>query len=277
MICLLPSHIANVHGGAHTQGPWTVFRILTTTLSLTITGSVHTSLFKHPMNIEITSDLLFLCCPLSRSFWLSLYLLQEKLCLPHHILEEKGLVKVSVTVQALVDETCVKQALFSWEERGRALPAAVALPEGLALPESVVVPEGFRHVTWGGGRFRELYLHEKWIDGSVAWQTIYKLCLNRPFLLICINGVLPYLLKCYFFMGICFLLFNWCDRERTFTDPTLNTRWCCPDKYSTLLPVSLRQTIFMCEHSGQRPILTIIQAFLFIFYLLKLQADGWRI
>ncbi|KAJ8350149.1 hypothetical protein SKAU_G00252790 [Synaphobranchus kaupii] len=38
---------------------------------------------------------------------------EEKLCLPHHILEEKGLVKVSVTVQALVDETCVKQALFT--------------------------------------------------------------------------------------------------------------------------------------------------------------------
>ncbi|XP_061082979.1 leucine-rich repeat and calponin homology domain-containing protein 1-like isoform X1 [Conger conger] len=38
---------------------------------------------------------------------------EEKLCLPHHILEEKGLVKVSSTVQALVDETCIKQALFS--------------------------------------------------------------------------------------------------------------------------------------------------------------------
>uniref|UniRef100_A0A673CRN3 Leucine-rich repeats and calponin homology (CH) domain containing 1 n=1 Tax=Sphaeramia orbicularis TaxID=375764 RepID=A0A673CRN3_9TELE len=29
---------------------------------------------------------------------------EDKLCLPHHILEEKGLVKVSITVQALVDE-----------------------------------------------------------------------------------------------------------------------------------------------------------------------------
>ncbi|XP_036396370.1 leucine-rich repeat and calponin homology domain-containing protein 1-like isoform X2 [Megalops cyprinoides] len=38
---------------------------------------------------------------------------EEKLCLPHHILEEKGLVKVSITVQALVDETCTKQALFT--------------------------------------------------------------------------------------------------------------------------------------------------------------------
>ncbi|KAG8452319.1 hypothetical protein GDO86_004214 [Hymenochirus boettgeri] len=38
---------------------------------------------------------------------------QEKLCLPHHILEEKGLVKVSITVQALVDLTSTKQALFS--------------------------------------------------------------------------------------------------------------------------------------------------------------------
>ncbi|XP_073436357.1 leucine-rich repeat and calponin homology domain-containing protein 1 isoform X3 [Dendrobates tinctorius] len=37
---------------------------------------------------------------------------EEKLCLPHHILEEKGLVKVSATVQALVDVTTTKQALF---------------------------------------------------------------------------------------------------------------------------------------------------------------------
>lgn len=37
---------------------------------------------------------------------------EEKLCLPHHILEEKGLVKVSLTVQALLDETVTKQALF---------------------------------------------------------------------------------------------------------------------------------------------------------------------
>lgn len=29
---------------------------------------------------------------------------EDKLCLPHHILEEKGLVKVCITVQALVDE-----------------------------------------------------------------------------------------------------------------------------------------------------------------------------
>lgn len=33
---------------------------------------------------------------------------QDKLCLPHHILEEKGLVKVSMTVQALVDEASPK-------------------------------------------------------------------------------------------------------------------------------------------------------------------------
>ncbi|XP_041440292.1 leucine-rich repeat and calponin homology domain-containing protein 1 isoform X3 [Xenopus laevis] len=37
---------------------------------------------------------------------------EEKLCLPHHILEEKGLVKVSVMVQALIDVTTTKQALF---------------------------------------------------------------------------------------------------------------------------------------------------------------------
>ncbi|CAB1328769.1 unnamed protein product, partial [Coregonus sp. 'balchen'] len=36
----------------------------------------------------------------------------DKLCLPHHILEEKGMIKVSMTVQALVDETSTKQALF---------------------------------------------------------------------------------------------------------------------------------------------------------------------
>ncbi|VTJ79531.1 leucine-rich repeat and calponin homology domain-containing protein 1 isoform X2 [Marmota monax] len=37
---------------------------------------------------------------------------EEKLCLPHHILEEKGLVKVGVTVQALLDVTITK-ALFT--------------------------------------------------------------------------------------------------------------------------------------------------------------------
>ncbi|XP_064126193.1 leucine-rich repeat and calponin homology domain-containing protein 1 isoform X2 [Loxodonta africana] len=37
---------------------------------------------------------------------------EEKLCLPHHILEEKGLVKVGITVQALLDVTVAK-ALFT--------------------------------------------------------------------------------------------------------------------------------------------------------------------
>uniref|UniRef100_A0A8C6A7Z9 Leucine rich repeats and calponin homology domain containing 1 n=1 Tax=Marmota marmota marmota TaxID=9994 RepID=A0A8C6A7Z9_MARMA len=37
---------------------------------------------------------------------------EEKLCLPHHILEEKGLVKVGITVQALLDVTITK-ALFT--------------------------------------------------------------------------------------------------------------------------------------------------------------------
>ncbi|XP_055465656.1 leucine-rich repeat and calponin homology domain-containing protein 1 isoform X1 [Psammomys obesus] len=37
---------------------------------------------------------------------------EEKLCLPHHILEEKGLVKVGMTVQALLDLTVTK-ALFT--------------------------------------------------------------------------------------------------------------------------------------------------------------------
>uniref|UniRef100_A0A8P4GK64 Calponin-homology (CH) domain-containing protein n=1 Tax=Dicentrarchus labrax TaxID=13489 RepID=A0A8P4GK64_DICLA len=38
---------------------------------------------------------------------------EDKLCLPHHILEEKGLVKVSVTVQALVDEASSKHTLLT--------------------------------------------------------------------------------------------------------------------------------------------------------------------
>ncbi|XP_013835975.2 leucine-rich repeat and calponin homology domain-containing protein 1 isoform X2 [Sus scrofa] len=37
---------------------------------------------------------------------------EEKLCLPHHILEEKGLVKVGITVQALLD-LAVTKALFT--------------------------------------------------------------------------------------------------------------------------------------------------------------------
>lgn len=37
---------------------------------------------------------------------------EEKLCLPHHILEEKGLVKVGMTVQALLD-VAVTKALFT--------------------------------------------------------------------------------------------------------------------------------------------------------------------
>lgn len=32
---------------------------------------------------------------------------EDKLCLPHHILEEKGLVKLSMTVQALVEQAAV--------------------------------------------------------------------------------------------------------------------------------------------------------------------------
>ncbi|XP_071328588.1 leucine-rich repeat and calponin homology domain-containing protein 1 isoform X5 [Trachinotus anak] len=38
---------------------------------------------------------------------------EDKLCLPHHILEEKGLVKVSITVQALVDEASSKHPLLT--------------------------------------------------------------------------------------------------------------------------------------------------------------------
>nr|XP_055071693.1 leucine-rich repeat and calponin homology domain-containing protein 1 isoform X7 [Misgurnus anguillicaudatus] len=37
---------------------------------------------------------------------------EDKLCLPHHILEGKGLIKVGITVQALLDETSTIQTLF---------------------------------------------------------------------------------------------------------------------------------------------------------------------
>ncbi|XP_024141850.1 leucine-rich repeat and calponin homology domain-containing protein 1 isoform X10 [Oryzias melastigma] len=37
----------------------------------------------------------------------------DKLCLPHHILEEKGLVKVCITVQALVEQVPFKQPLLT--------------------------------------------------------------------------------------------------------------------------------------------------------------------
>lgn len=38
---------------------------------------------------------------------------QDKLCLPHHILEERGLVKVGVTIQALLDLPLSKLAQLS--------------------------------------------------------------------------------------------------------------------------------------------------------------------
>ncbi|XP_060731644.1 leucine-rich repeat and calponin homology domain-containing protein 1 isoform X4 [Tachysurus vachellii] len=38
---------------------------------------------------------------------------EDRLCLPHHILEEKGLMKVGVTIQALLDQFSVKQNLFT--------------------------------------------------------------------------------------------------------------------------------------------------------------------
>ncbi|TRY59210.1 hypothetical protein DNTS_014608 [Danionella cerebrum] len=40
-------------------------------------------------------------------------LLHDKLCLPHHILEEKGLIKVGTAVQALLDETAANETLFT--------------------------------------------------------------------------------------------------------------------------------------------------------------------
>lgn len=39
---------------------------------------------------------------------------QDKLCLPHHILEEKGLVKVSVTVNALVEVPSCRIGPLTW-------------------------------------------------------------------------------------------------------------------------------------------------------------------
>ncbi|XP_026073924.1 leucine-rich repeat and calponin homology domain-containing protein 1-like isoform X3 [Carassius auratus] len=38
---------------------------------------------------------------------------EDKLCLPHHILEEKGLIKVGITVQALLDETSANGTLVT--------------------------------------------------------------------------------------------------------------------------------------------------------------------
>ncbi|KAL1267873.1 hypothetical protein QQF64_033236, partial [Cirrhinus molitorella] len=38
---------------------------------------------------------------------------EDKLCLPHHILEEKGLIKVGITVQALLDETSANETLIT--------------------------------------------------------------------------------------------------------------------------------------------------------------------
>lgn len=38
---------------------------------------------------------------------------QERLCLPHHILEERGLVKVGVTVQALLELPTTKASQLS--------------------------------------------------------------------------------------------------------------------------------------------------------------------
>ncbi|XP_052420737.1 leucine-rich repeat and calponin homology domain-containing protein 1 isoform X8 [Carassius gibelio] len=38
---------------------------------------------------------------------------EDKLCLPHHILEEKGLIKVGITVQALLDETSASETVIT--------------------------------------------------------------------------------------------------------------------------------------------------------------------
>lgn len=70
-----------------------------------------------PISVPLIPDLLPPTLSVCLFFLFSVEPQQDKLCLPHHILEEKGMIKVSVTVQALVDETSTKQALFTWEGR----------------------------------------------------------------------------------------------------------------------------------------------------------------
>lgn len=68
-------------------------------------------------------EALFLISLTSDFFWsgtwrLALFLLQERLCLPHHILEERGLVKVGLTVQALLEIPSSKASQLSCLWRG---------------------------------------------------------------------------------------------------------------------------------------------------------------
>ena len=65
------------------------------------------------MEVFTTCTLNLLLLLLFLSSLLSPPLPQDKLCLPHHILEEKGLVKLGITVQALVDETSPKHTLLT--------------------------------------------------------------------------------------------------------------------------------------------------------------------
>ena len=66
--------------------------------------------FVHLLPHSFLSSFMFTIPP-APLLWL---LSQDKLCLPHHILEEKGLVKVSITVQALVDEASSKHSFLTW-------------------------------------------------------------------------------------------------------------------------------------------------------------------
>jgi hypothetical protein len=70
---------------------------------------------------------------------------QDRLCLPHHILEERGLLRVCNTVQALLDHSPAKQTLLTWcwgtrsqshkEPRGfRASPPPAPLPSPHKAP-----------------------------------------------------------------------------------------------------------------------------------------------
>lgn len=61
---------------------------------------------------------------------------QDKLCLPHHILEERGLVKVGVTVQALLDLPPSRPTQLSavWHEPECCVQPAVIQPTPLPSP-----------------------------------------------------------------------------------------------------------------------------------------------
>lgn len=71
---------------------------------------------------------------------------QDKLCLPHHILEERGLVKVGVTVQALLDLPPLKPTQLSavWHEPESCVRPAVIWPTPLPSPNPHPIPRDQR-------------------------------------------------------------------------------------------------------------------------------------